>query len=79
VQIDLMIQTKRNNYVVEIKRQSKIGRGIIEEVSAKLEKLATPRGKSSRAVLVYDGDLAPSVETEGYFDALIRFSELLGL
>jgi len=79
VQIDLMIQTKRNNYVVEIKRQGRIGKDIISEVDEKITKLATPRGKSARSVLVYDGDLAPSVETEGYFDVLVRFRDLLGL
>ena len=79
LQVDLMIQTKHNNYVVEIKRQVKIGRGIIAEVAEKLKKLASPRGKSARPVLVYEGELAPSVETEGFFDAIIPFDELLGL
>lgn len=79
LQIDLMIQTRRNNYVVEIKRQGKIDRGIIAEVAEKVKKLATPKGKSARAVLVYDGELAPSVETDGFFDVIVPFRDLLGM
>ena len=44
-----------------------------------LGRLGTPREKSVRPVLVYDGRLAPIVETEGFFDVLIPFRELLGL
>ena len=36
-------------------------------------------GKSIRTALVYDGALAPIVETDGYFDALIPFRSLLGV
>ena len=56
-----------------------IGRDVIEEVDRKLAKLSTPRGKSARPVLVYEGHLAPIVEADGYFDALVPFRRLLGL
>ncbi len=79
LQIDLLLQTRHNNYVVEIKRKREIGREVIAEVERKLKKLSTPRGKSSRTALVYDGTLAPIVETDGYFDAIIPFRQLLGL
>lgn len=79
LQIDILLQTKRNNYVIELKRQRKIGREIISEVEDKIAKLATPRDKSARAVLVYEGELSPSVETEGFFDSIIPFRSLLGL
>ena len=72
-------QTRHSNYVIEIKRKREIGREIIDEVERKLKKLSTPRGKSSRTALVYDGTLAPIVETDGYFDAIISFRQLLGL
>ena len=65
--------------MIEIKRKREIGREIIDEVERKLKKLSTPRGKSSRTALVYDGTLAPIVETDGYFDAIISFRQLLGL
>ena len=77
--IDLLLQTKYSNFVIEIKRKREIGREVIEEVERKLKKLSMPRGKSARTALVYDGDLAPIVEADGYFDAIIPFRELLGL
>ncbi len=79
LQIDLLLQTKHSNYVVEIKRRREIGREIIDEVERKLKKLSMPRGKSARPVLVYDGHLAPIVEADGYFDAIIPFRSLMGL
>ena len=79
LQIDLLIQTKHCNYVVEIKRKREIGREVIDEVEQKILKLSTPRGKSARPVLIYDGVLAPIVETDGYFDAVVPFRSLLGL
>jgi len=79
VQIDLLVQTRHCNYVVEIKRQREIGREVVDEVAEKIKRLPTPRGKSVRPVLVYDGHLAPIIETEGFFDALISFRSLLGI
>ena len=79
LQIDLLLQTRHSNFVVEIKRKREIGREVIEEVERKISKLSTPRGKSARPVLVYDGALAPVIETDGYFDALVPFRHLLGL
>ena len=78
LQIDLLLQTKHSNFVIEIKRKREIGREVIDEVERKLSKLSTPRGKSARPVLVYDGNLSPVVETDGYFDAIIPFRRLLG-
>ena len=79
LQIDLLLQTKSSNYVIEIKRKHEIGREVIDEVERKIEKLSMPRGKSARPALVYDGILAPIVEADGYFDSLIPFRHLLGL
>ena len=79
LQIDLLLQTKHSNFVIEIKRKREIGMEVVGEVQRKLEKLSTPRGKSARTALVYDGNLAPLIETDGYFDALIPFRQLLGL
>ena len=79
VQVDLLVQTRHCNYVVEIKRQREIGREVVDEVAEKIKRLPTPRGKSVRPVLVYDGHLAPIIETEGFFDALISFRSLLGI
>lgn len=79
MQIDFLLQTRHNNYIIEIKRQREIGRDVIDEVRARLAKIRKSRGRSNRAVLVYEGHLAPIVETDGYFDSLVSFRALLGL
>lgn len=78
-QIDFLIQTANTNFVIEIKRMKEIGLEVVREVEAKISRFERPRGKSFRAVLVYDGKLSPRLETEGYFDVLLPFSKLLGL
>ena len=76
-QIDLLLQCDRCIYIVEIKRRREIGREVADEVAAKVKALAMPRDISVKTALVYDGHLAPAVEAEGYFDAVIPISELL--
>ena len=78
-QIDLLIQTPRTAYVVEIKRRREIGIEVIDEVERKIKRLPLRKGMSSRPVLVFDGELHPAVEASGYFDAVIPFRRLLGL
>ena len=78
-QIDLLIQTPRTAYVVEIKRRRELGVEIIDEVERKIKRLPLRKGMSSRPVLVFDGELHPAVEASGYFDAVIPFRRLLGL
>ena len=78
-QIDLLIQTSRTAYVVEIKRQREIGPEIEDEVRRKIARLPLRSGMTPRPVLVYDGFLAPSVEGTGFFDAVIPARKLLGL
>lgn len=77
-QIDLLIQTARTAFVVEVKRRREITAEIESEVEQKIRRLPLRNGLSARPVLVYDGELAPSVEGTGYFDALIPASRLLG-
>ena len=79
MQIDLLIQTRRSICLVEIKRRREIDRGIIDEMAGKVDALPRRRGISVRTALVYEGHLAPIVEADGYFDALIPFRRLLGL
>ena len=76
-QIDLLLQGERSAYVVEIKRKSAIDTDIEEEMTRKIRALALPRDMTVRTVLVYDGNLSPSVEARGYFDALIPASDFL--
>ena len=79
VQIDLLIQTRRSMCIVEIKRRREIGREVIDEMVEKTKRLSHRSGISIRTALVYDGHLAPIVEADGYFDAIIPFVKLLGL
>ena len=76
-QIDLLIQTPMTAYVVEIKRKREIDESVIAEVQGRLSRLPLRKGMSPRPVLVYEGELAPSVEGSGYFDAIIPASKLL--
>lgn len=77
-QIDLLLQTKRSQCVVEIKRRAKIKKSIVDEVAAKVAKIRKSSNVSIRAALVYDGELAETVSADGYFDAIIPFRRLIG-
>ena len=79
VQIDLLLQTRRALYVVEVKRQREIGRDVIREVEEKVARIERPADKSIRTALVYDGHLAPIVEVDNYVDAIVPFRTLLGI
>lgn len=79
VQIDLLIQTRRSMCVVEVKRRREIGREVIDEVAEKVGRLPRRSGISVRTALVYEGQLAPIVEADGYFDTIVPFAKLLGL
>ncbi len=78
-QIDLLIQTPRTAYVVEVKRKREIGREIEDEVADRIASLPLRSGMSARPVLVYDGNLSRAVEGDGYFTAIIPARKLLGL
>lgn len=79
VQVDLLIQAKRSICIVEIKRRREIGREVIDEVAEKARRMPRQDGMSIRTALVYEGHLAPIVEADGYFDAIIPFRRLLNL
>lgn len=75
-QIDLLIQTKRSLYLCELKFKGQIDASVINEVDKKVEALRLPKTQSIRTVLIYDGQLAPSIEEERAFDVLIPSSQL---
>ena len=79
VQVDLLLQTRRSVCIVEIKRRREIGREIVDEVAEKVRRVPVRKGMSVRTALVYEGDLAPIVEADGYFDAIVPFRQLLGI
>ena len=74
---DRLSAARRN--VVEIKRQAHIGHEVVDEVKEKCRRLPKSSGMSLRTALVYSGELARSVEAEGYFDAVVPFSRLVGI
>lgn len=55
------------------------GREVIAEMEEKCRRIARPAGVSLKTALVYDGELAPSVEADGYFDAIVPASILFGI
>jgi uncharacterized protein len=76
-QIDLLMRTKHSLYVVEIKRRKTIEPSVVDEVREKVVRLNAGKGVSVRTVLIYEGQLDPKVEAEGYFDFVIPFARLL--
>ena len=75
----MLVQTRKSMYIVEVKRKGRIGESVEAEVAAKVSRLRHPRGVSIRTALVYEGELAPVVRGNGYFDAIVSASDLLGL
>ena len=71
VQVDLLLQTRRALYAVEVKRRREIGREVVAEMDEKVKALSRPRGPSVRTALVYEGRLHPSVEADGAFDFFV--------
>ena len=78
-QIDLLVQTPRTAYVVEVKRCNEIGPEIEAEVQERMRRLPLRSGMSKRPVLVYDGHLDPVVEGSGFFSAIVPGRRLLGI
>ena len=68
-----------SDWLVEVKRKKEIGREIESEVERKVNALSRPEGVSSKTALVYDGHLSPLMASDGYFDAIIPFRQLLNL
>ncbi|MBR4259487.1 MAG: AAA family ATPase [Kiritimatiellae bacterium] len=77
VQVDLLIQTPKSVYVVEVKRRNRISSEVEAEMQEKVARLDIARNVSVRTVLVYEGSVAPDVEEGGYFDYLVPIEHLL--
>ena len=77
VQIDYLVQLPRCTYVVEIKRTRTLGKSVEDEVQQKIDRLALPRNRSVKTVLVYEGELDPAVEEDGFFDFVVPADRLL--
>ena len=79
VQVDMLVQLPRSVYVVEIKRRTRIAASVVDEVQKKVERLALPKIKSVKTVLVYNGELDPEIEGDDFFDYLVPVERLLGI
>lgn len=77
VQVDLLLQTNRCVYVVEVKRRREIPRQVIDDVDEKVSRIRRRRGVAVKTALIFDGHLSKAVEADGYFDAVIDIGELL--
>jgi hypothetical protein len=62
--------------VCEIKFRRQISSSVIQEVDRKVSVLKRPANQSIRTVLIYDGQLVPSIEEDQAFDFLIPAGEL---
>ena len=78
LQIDLLIQTKKSFFVVEVKRRRRIPYEVVDEVERKVKLLPVPADKSIRTALVYSGELDRRIETDHGFDFIIPASRLVG-
>lgn len=76
-QVDLLLQTRRSVYFVEVKRQDEIGHEVVDEMVEKISRIRRPREMATKTALVYAGRLAKTVEADGYFDALVDIRDLL--
>ena len=77
VQIDMLVQLPKSVYLVEVKRMNTIPVAVEQVVQRKIDRLPLKKGMSVRTVLVYDGELAPELEEDGFFDHLVSMDELL--
>ncbi len=71
------VQAAMSVCFVEVKRKTEIGREVIDEMCEKVRRIRVPRGKAIKTALVYCGHLAPVVEAEGYFNAVVDVRDVL--
>ena len=79
LQVDLLVQTERTAYVVEIKRWAELGLDVAHEIARKAARLPVRPGVSVRTALVYDGRLTPALAASDEIDRFVSARELLGL
>jgi len=78
-QVDYLIQTKfKTLYVCEIKFSlNPIGKEIIKEIQAKIDKLNCPKSYTAVPVLIVANGVSPQLEATDYFFKFISMEELL--
>jgi hypothetical protein len=79
VLVDYLIQTRLKTLIFceVIFSTAILGREVIEEVEEKLQRLKAPRGFAVVPVLIKFGEVARTVEKEGFFYRILDMSEML--
>ena len=77
-QIDLVVQTRKSVYCVEIKRKNSIGEKIVDECEEKISRLKVKKDRTVRPVLVYDGELSRRVPADAFFSFIVSADKLMG-
>lgn len=79
VQVDFLIQTRHNTlYVIEVKfSKNKVGRGVIDAVKEKIEKIKSAKNMVFLPVLVHVNGVTAAVEEENYFYDIVPFAGFL--
>ena len=77
-QIDLLLQTRRAVYVIEIKRRNSIGEEVVDEVREKMVRFKVRRGMSVIPVLIYEGHVSARIAADGFFARMIPAEDILG-
>ena len=79
VQVDLLVQTEKTAYLVEVKRKAELGLEVAHEIAQKVARLPVRRGVSVRTALVYDGHLSPALAASDAIDVFVAAQNLLGV
>ena len=77
VQVDLLVQTEKTAYLVEVKRKAELGLEVAHEIAQKVARLPVRRGVSVRTALVYDGHLSPALAASDEIDFFVAAQDLL--
>lgn len=78
-QIDLLIQTKNNLFVCELKARRKINSDVMQSMKEKIIRLNYPKWYSIRPVLIHTGKIEPEILEEDYFDKTLSLHTLVGI
>lgn len=78
VQVDLLIQTERSVWIVEVKRGAELGVEVAQELVQKVRRLPVREGVSVRTALIYAGRVTEDLRASDAIDRLVSVKELYG-
>ena len=78
LQIDLLIETRRYFYIVEMKFQlTPLAMDVVSSMKDKLERFPCPANKSVRTAIIHVNGAQEKVENSDYIDICCNLSDLL--